>query len=62
MSSSPYPTDGPTTEREFHDGLGTLLRQAHKNGVDVEGGWEYRHMEPELPDWGVEIYVVTKDS
>ena len=57
--STPTPAgDGPTTESEFNQHLGSLLASAYRNGIDVEGGWEYRHSGSDLPDWGVEIYVV----
>lgn len=59
--STPHPSeDGPTTEREFDDKLGSLLERARRNGVDVEGGWDFRSDRDEIPDWGVEIYEVTK--
>lgn len=60
MSTSRPPGDGPTTDSEFNDQLGTLIRRAHGNGVDVEGGWAFRTEHEDRPDWGVEIYEVTK--
>lgn len=52
--------DPPTTEAEFERLLLELVRAAHKNNVDVEGGWLDRNPDPDLPDWGIEIHEVTK--
>lgn len=60
MSNPSQPTDGPTTDIEFRERLGTLLRRAHGNGVDVTGGWAFRENGPDVPDWGVEIHAVVK--
>ena len=54
------PPDGPGSEQEFQDALARLIRTVYENGVDVEGGWVDRHSDPEQPDWGIEIYEVTK--
>ena len=60
MSTTQPPSDDPTTDSEFGDRLGSLIRAAHRNGIDVEGGWAFRNDGGDDPDWGVEIYEVTK--
>ena len=60
MTAASPPTDGPTTDGEFNDQLGELIRNAHANDVDVAGGYAFRHDGDNDPDWGVEIYEVTK--
>jgi|GEM_PF-2047748 len=59
MPSQPGPA-GPETEAEFEANLIWLLRTAHANGVDVEGGWMDRKDSIDEPDWGIEIYEVAK--
>ena len=59
MSTSHPSADGPSTDSEFNDKLGALLVRAHRNGVDVGGGWAFRN-DGDDPDWGIEIYEVTK--
>lgn len=59
MPSRPTAT-GPETEAAFESNLIWLLRTASENGVDVRGGWMDRNESEELPDWGIEIYEVTK--
>ena len=54
------PSDGPTTEEEFQARLVRLIRAARANGVDVEGGWMDRNPRGDEPDWGIEIYEVSK--
>lgn len=61
MHESTPSNDGPRTEQEFNERLIRLIRDAHANGVDVEGGWMDRTRNDE-PDWGVEIYEVVKDA
>lgn len=58
MTPDTDPSDGPTTAPEFERRLFRLVREAHENGVDVEGGWADRNGDPDRPDWGVEIYEV----
>lgn len=60
MAAPPPNSDGPTTKQEFTSRLDSLLRSAHRNGVEIEGGWAVRTDETNQPDWGVEIYEVTK--
>lgn len=62
MSTFTPSSDGPTTEAEFHDRLGSLIRTAYANSVDIEGGWAYRTTNDDYPDWGVEIYEVVKSN
>ena len=49
----------PTSEAELRAELGVLLRRAHANGIDVEGGWECRN-GVEHPDWDVIVTEVRK--
>ncbi|WP_144796849.1 hypothetical protein [Halorubrum depositum] len=51
--------DSPTAEAEFRDELRALLRRAHEEGVDVEGGWDCRNGS-EHPDWDVVVSEVRK--
>ncbi|MFB6079879.1 MAG: hypothetical protein ABEJ81_02585 [Haloferacaceae archaeon] len=60
MSAFEPSSDGPTTEQAFQNDLARLIRVAHANGVDVEGGWEDRTLDADAPDWGIEIYEVSK--
>jgi hypothetical protein len=55
----PAPDGPPTAEAEFREELQTLLRSAHEEGVDVEGGWECRNGEGR-PDWDVVVTEVAK--
>ena len=50
---------GPTNSQELNEELKSLLRQAHDNGIGIDGGWECRN-GPEHPDWDVLITEVTK--
>lgn len=50
-----------TSEEELHTELQSLLRQAHQNGVIVEGGWDCRNGS-EHPDWDVLITEVQKSE
>ncbi|WP_435074988.1 hypothetical protein [Halorubrum sp. HHNYT27] len=49
----------PSDETAFHDELRSLLRHAHEQDVDVEGGWECRN-GAEHPDWDVIVSEVQK--
>ncbi|MFC7213004.1 hypothetical protein ACFQO4_02770 [Saliphagus sp. GCM10025334] len=49
------------TRAELNAEMQSLLRQAHGNGVDVEGGWECRN-GPEQPDWDVIVTEVRKND
>lgn len=62
MTSTRPTPDGPTTATEFQSNLAWLLRTASANGVDVDGGWQVRSPADDYPDWGIEIYEVTKLS
>ncbi|AEN06091.1 hypothetical protein Halar_2436 [halophilic archaeon DL31] len=51
------------TAGELNAKLKTLLRRAHDNGVDVEGGWDCRNGEsPGHPDWDVVVSEVRKNE
>ncbi len=49
----------PRSQTEFSMRLRELVRTAHENDVDVEGGWNCRY-ESDLPDWEVAITEVVK--
>ncbi|USZ71902.1 hypothetical protein [Natronosalvus halobius] len=49
------------TRAKLNAELQSLLRRAHGNGVDVEGGWECRN-GPEHPDWDVIVTEVRKND
>lgn len=49
--------DGPTTEAELLAALRSLLRQAHANGVEVEGGWACPN-GADHPAWDVVVTEV----
>ncbi|WP_340099726.1 hypothetical protein [Salinibaculum salinum] len=48
-----------TSEEDLHTELQSLLRQAHENDINVEGGWDCRN-GTEHPDWDVIITEVQK--
>lgn len=48
-----------TTNDEFEAVLGQLLAAANANGVEPEGGWEYRSNGAD-PDWEVVIVELEK--
>ena len=48
-----------TTKPEFEETLMVLLREAHQNGIDVEGGWECRN-GANHPDWEAVIVELSK--
>lgn len=50
---------GPTNSQELNEELKSLLRRAHENGIDIDGGWECRNGSID-PDWDVIITEVTK--
>ena len=52
------PCGEPSTEHEFREHLIALIRTAHENGVDVDGGWMDRNERTDVPDRGIEIYRV----
>lgn len=56
------PAEGPRTESAFEECLVWLLRTARENGVPIEGGWVNRNRSTHQPDWGIEIYQVTKPA
>lgn len=47
------------TEAAFHEKLQELVRRAHDNDVDVEGGWACRNGDGH-PDWDVVVTEVEK--
>lgn len=49
--------DEPTTEAELLAELRSLLRRAHANGVEVEGGWACPNGD-DHPGWDVVITEV----
>lgn len=50
-----------SSEAELNAELKALLRRAHLNGIDVEGGWECRN-GTEHPDWDVIVTEVEKNG
>ncbi|MXV61922.1 hypothetical protein GS429_07605 [Natronorubrum sp. JWXQ-INN-674] len=52
--------DPITTESRFQTALQTLIVDAITNGVPVEGGWECRSSNDDIPDWDIAIQEVTK--
>lgn len=50
-----------TSKAELNAELKSLLRRAHENGVDVEGGFECRN-GVEHPDWDVVVTEVEKNE
>ena len=58
MSSEESPI---TSKAELNAELKVLLRRAHENGIDVEGGFECRNGD-EHPDWDVIVTEVTKNG
>ncbi|SIR61659.1 hypothetical protein [Natronorubrum thiooxidans] len=50
-----------SSEAELNAELKALLRRAHSNGIDVEGGWECRN-GTEHPDWDVIVTEVEKNG
>lgn len=55
--SDSVPAVGVTDKTAFEDALCVLLREAERQGVDVEGGWECRDSS-DRPQYGIEIYEV----
>jgi hypothetical protein len=51
----------PLTSEAFSAELKALLRRAHADGLDVEGGWNCRNGE-EYPDWDVVVTEVRKNG
>lgn len=49
---------GVTTAGGFTDELRELLEEAHRNGVEIEGGWLVQSPAEGVPDWDVEIWRV----
>jgi hypothetical protein len=47
-----------TTVGAFEKLLGKLLRTAHENGIDVQGGWDVDGGSDGDPDWDVVVTVV----
>jgi hypothetical protein len=46
-----------SSEADLHAELKALLRRAHANGLDVEGGWACRNGD-DHPDWDVVVSQV----
>ncbi|GAB3705002.1 hypothetical protein [Halorubrum pallidum] len=53
--------EAPSTEAEFRADLRSLLRRAHEEDIDIEGGWECRN-GTEHPDWDVVVSEVQKPT
>jgi hypothetical protein len=50
-----------TTTDEFRSRLTALLRDAHENGVSVNGGWECRNGDG-APDWEAVVTPLEKEG
>jgi hypothetical protein len=50
-------SNDPTTPREFDEALSALIRSAHENDVEVEGGWDVA--DDGTTTWAVEITRVS---
>jgi hypothetical protein len=50
-------SNDPTTPGEFDEALSALIRSAHENGVEVEGGWDVA--DDGTTTWAVEITRVS---
>jgi hypothetical protein len=50
----------PTTEAEFAEALGELLESARNNGIDLEGGYDYR-FRWESTGWSVEVFRLAEE-
>ena len=51
--------DDIATRDEFETALGELITVAHRNGVDPQGAWEYRH-DGDGGDWEVLVTELAK--
>lgn len=58
MTDDSSSTTQVTDESGFNDRLRELLIRAHKNDVDVEGGWECRNHDDSVPDWDVDVITL----
>lgn len=47
------------TEETFQTGLRDLLGEAHDSGIEVRGAWPILNDDPEVPDWDLEIVVLS---
>lgn len=51
----------PETEAEFREQMATVIRRAEDNGVNVEGGYQFRTTK-DRPDWSMEIVRLSKPN
>ncbi|MFB6163618.1 MAG: hypothetical protein ABEJ31_00500 [Haloarculaceae archaeon] len=52
----------PQTKAELRAALDALILRAYANGIAVDDtGFTLRHDGHEAPDWGVQIFRVTKN-
>ncbi|WP_148859338.1 hypothetical protein [Natronococcus pandeyae] len=49
-----------TSESEFHTALCDLITSATENDVSIEGGWDHRCEDDDLPDFDIVISAVMK--
>ena len=62
MPKTNAPGDDATDEQQFQRNLTELVRRAHDDGVDVEGGWTVGSSDG-TRNWSVEIFeVVPRDG
>lgn len=48
-----------TTAEEFNAALIELVHRAHRQGINIEGGWE-RQTPVESPNWDIAILELAK--
>lgn len=61
MSTDHSTDEEPQSTDSFNEALRELLRSAHDNGVNVEGGWECRNGTP-YPDWDVDVIELVTNN
>ena len=52
-------TQAPETDEELQEQLEVVIRSAESNGLDIEGGYEFRTAD-HRSDWDMEIVEVAK--
>lgn len=56
------PTDdeAPTdSEDAFAEQLGLVLAKAFWSDIEIEGGWKVQTSDEDVPDWDVEIWMIS---
>lgn len=60
MSKNIFESLDPATDKEFHQALDQLIREAYSSGITIEGGWACQDGRGDQPDWDVEIVRLQK--